>query len=177
MSLGLPGWAVVSEKRLAHITRVVALLDTWAARMDLAPVESQAWHDAGAWHDALRGADDVRLRHITGLYEAPVGLLHGPAAASQLAVDGEARRDVLEAIRWHTVGSAMWGRTGRALYMADFLEPGRTFLSDERAALADRVPVAFDAVFREVVRLRISWAIGSGKSVMPETLALWEAVR
>ncbi|MEI6738859.1 MAG: hypothetical protein WCK74_00980 [Gemmatimonadaceae bacterium] len=177
MTLALPTWAVVSEKRHAHIMRVVALLDTWAARMDLDRLAAQAWHDAGAWHDALRGADELRLRHITGMYEAPVGLLHGPAAASQLAVDGEARRDVLEAIRWHTVGCATWDQTGRALYMADFLEPGRTFLTEERAALAARVPVEFDTVFREVVRLRISWAIGSGKSVMPETLALWEAVR
>jgi hypothetical protein len=28
-----------------------------------------------------------------------------------------------------------------------------------------------------VVRLRLSWAIASGKGVMSETLALWEAVR
>ena len=31
----LPAWACVSEKRLAHIQRVTALLDTWSARLKL----------------------------------------------------------------------------------------------------------------------------------------------
>lgn len=177
MSLVLPEWAVVSEARRAHIARVVALLDGWASAMVLPSDEAQAWHDAGLWHDALRGADEGRLRCITGMDDAPIGLLHGPAAAAQLAVHGEARVDVLEAVRWHTVGHARWGRTGRALYMADFLEPGRTFLTEERAALAARVPVDFAGVFREVVQRRLVWAISAGKGVRPETVSLWDAVR
>ena len=40
-------------------------------------------------------------------------ILHGPAAAARLAREGETRADVLEAIRWHTLGSAHWGRTGQ----------------------------------------------------------------
>jgi 2-amino-4-hydroxy-6-hydroxymethyldihydropteridine diphosphokinase len=83
----------------------------------------------------------------------------------------------LEAIRWHTVGSSSWNRTGRALYMADFLEPGRPFMQADRAFLADQVPYAFDAVFRQVVRLRLEWTIREGKSLAPETVALWNAVR
>lgn len=173
----LPSWAIVGEKRRAHIERVVALLEQWGAAMALDAGERNAWADAGWWHDALRDADEPTLRALTGDADRPVGMLHGQAAASRLEEAGEQRAEVLEAIRWHTVGSSSWNRTGRALYMADFLEPGRPFMQADRAFLADQVPYAFDAVFRQVVRLRLEWTIREGKSLAPETVALWNAVR
>jgi 2-amino-4-hydroxy-6-hydroxymethyldihydropteridine diphosphokinase len=173
----LPSWAIVSDKRRAHIERVVALLDLWATRMELDADARRAWADAGWWHDALRDADESSLRALTGDLIRPLGMLHGPAAALRLEAHGEARGDVVEAIRWHTVGSIAWTRTGRALYMADFLEPGRQFMQADRAFLAARVPEAFDEVFRQVVRLRLEWAIREGKSLAPETVALWNDVR
>lgn len=173
----LPDWAIVSDKRRAHIERVVGLLERWAEAMHLDAAERSAWGDAGWWHDALRDADEVTLRDMTGDHDRPAGMLHGPAAALRLESLGEQRDEVLTAIRWHTVGSAAWGRTGRALYMADFLEPGRPFMQADRAFLADRVPDAFDAVFRQVVRLRLEWTIREGKSLAPETVSLWNAVR
>jgi len=174
---GLPAWAVVGEKRRAHIERVVALLDRWSAAMRVDARERAAWLDAGWWHDALRDADEATLRSLTADRERPLGMLHGPAAALRLEAEGEQRGEVLEAIRWHTIGSTAWARTGRALYMADFLEPGRQFMQADRAFLADRVPEAFDAVFRQVVRLRLEWTIREGKSLATETVALWNAVR
>ncbi|HRQ79046.1 MAG TPA: hypothetical protein PLY94_10660, partial [Gemmatimonadaceae bacterium] len=117
----LPEWAEVGEKRRAHIARVTALLDRWALQLRLDADEAQAWHDAGRWHDALRDASAETLRALADDAERPVETLHGPAAAVRLAREGETRRDVLDAIRWHTVGYAGWTRVGRALYMADFL--------------------------------------------------------
>ena len=84
---------------------------------------------------------------------------------------------MLEAIRWHTLGSAAWGRTGKALYMADFLEPGRPFLRADRAFLAAHVTADFDGVFRQVVRTRIEWTVREGKMLFPETAALWNSIR
>src|SRR5262249_732298 len=140
-----PSWSVVSEKRRAHVVRVVTLLDSWSRGMHLSAVEAKAWRDAGWWHDALRDADEKTLRAMTGEFHKPVGLLHGPAAALRLEANGEQRLDVLDAVRWHTVGSATWSQTGRALYMADFLEPGRKFMQAERAFLARLVPTAFNS--------------------------------
>lgn len=173
----LPEWAVVTPKRREHVARVVALLGQWAATMKLSSIESKAWLDAGAWHDALRDETEETLRAMTGDHDRPVGMLHGPAAALRLEANGEHRLDVLEAIQWHTVGNARWSRTGRALYMADFLEPGRTFMQADRAFLAARVPDAFDAVFRQVVRMRIEWVLREGKGMSAETVDLWNSVR
>jgi len=63
------------------------------------------------------------------------------------------------------------------LYMADFLEPGRTFDREKRAQLAARVPGDFDGVFRDVVRMRLGDRIASREKLLPETVALWESVQ
>ena len=176
-SIELPPWARVSPGRAAHIARVTALLETWAAAMSIDVATATAWRDAGLWHDALRDAPEGELREILGDHVTPAVLLHGPAAARRLAADGESRTDVLEAIAHHTVGSREWADTGRALYMADYLEPGRTFAREGRARLAARVPAEFDMVFREVVRQRVSWTEREGHPLHERTRALRESLQ
>ena len=175
--LALPAWAVVSPKRREHIARVTALLERWAAELALTPAEAAAWRDAGRLHDALRDLDEPRLRALAGDDAADVNVLHGPAAAARLAADGEARAELLEAVRHHTLGSATWGRVGRALYMADYLEPGRKFAQADRAFLVAHAPHDFDGVFRQVVRQRLEWTLREGKPLHATTVAMWNAVR
>ena len=176
--LELPLWAQVSEKRIAHIQRVTALLDEWARKLALGPEEARAWHDAGRLHDALRDAPEPLLRELAG--DSPgytTEMLHGPAAAEQMRRDGERRAELLDAVRFHTVGSAQWGKLGRALYMADYLEPGRKFTRADRAYLAAQVPHDFDATFRQVVRARLEWSLREGMRLFPEAVVLWNSVR
>ena len=176
----MPDWAQVGERRLAHITRVTALLDDWARQLHLDAAEAQAWHDAGRWHDALRDAPDAELQQATAgtaFAKHPMSTLHGPAAAIRLGREGERRDSVLMAVRWHTVGNPEWDRTGRALFMADFLEPGRQFMIADRAFLSSHLAHDFDGVFRQVVRMRIEWTVREGKTLFPETVALWNSVR
>lgn len=176
-ALPLPAWACVGEKRRAHIARVTALLAFWADRLGAAPEEARAMRDAGMLHDALRDAPEGQLRALSGDHASPVELLHGPAAAAVLAREGEPRTDVLEAIRWHTLGSPGWGRVGRALYMADFLEPGRKFAVADRAFLAMHAPHDFEGAFRQVVRMRLEWSLREGLELFPQAVALWNQVR
>lgn len=175
--IALPSWAQVTDKRRAHIARVTALLDHWAESLATSSDEAKAWHDVGILHDALRDAPENELRRLTGDVDRPMHILHGPAVAERLTREGEGRSDVLEAIRWHTLGSAHWGRTGKALYMADFLEPGRPFSRSDRAFLAAHAVTDFDGVFRQVVRTRIEWTVREGKMLFPETADLWNSVR
>ena len=178
VSLELPAWAQITEKRRQHIQRVTTLLDEWAAKLSLPADEAIAWHDAGRLHDALRDAPEDVLREMGGdSPEYPIEMLHGPAAAEQLARDGERRTELLDAVRYHTVGSAEWGRLGRALYMADYLEPGRKFSRADRAYLAAQAPYAFDATFRQVVRARLEWSLREGMRLYPEAVVLWNSVR
>lgn len=176
----LPSWASVGERRLGHIARVTALLDRWAREMRLPAAEAQAWHDAGRWHDALRDASEDELRPLTcgsSFATSPAGVLHGPAAATMLEREGERRPGVLLSVRWHSVGNPDWDQTGRALFMADFLEPGRGFMRADRAFLASLLPSDFDGVFRQVVRMRLEWTLREGNPLFPESVALWNSVR
>jgi HD superfamily phosphohydrolase YqeK len=176
-TLDLPDWARVSERRAEHIQRVTALLNAWSAAMRLPPAEARAFVDVGVLHDALRDATEAELRDVTGDRDSPLGLLHGPAAACMLERNGESRQDVIDAVRYHTVGSVGWGILGRALYMADFLEPGRKFMRQDRYFLSLQVPTSFDAVFRQVVRMRVEWTVREGNHLFPETVALWNSLQ
>ena len=174
----LPAWACVGDKRRAHIGRVTALLDEWAKAMKLTRSQRTDWHDAGRLHDALRDAPEDLLRSLAGdLPGFSIEMLHGPAAAERLIADGETRTELVEAIRYHTVGSPAWGRLGRALYMADYLEPGRKFSRADRAYLAAQVPRDFDATFRQVVRARLEWSLREGMQLYPQTVQLWNEAR
>lgn len=173
----LPSWAQVGDKRRKHIDRVVALLDQWAEAMQLSSAEHADWRAAGIHHDALRDAPEDQLRHLAGDSTREVEILHGPAVAMLLHAKGGFSPGVLSAIRYHTVGSPEWDRTGRALFMADFLEPGRNFARRDRAFLAAQVPTDFDGVFRQVLRARLEHSLREGFSLFPETVDLWNAVR
>jgi 2-amino-4-hydroxy-6-hydroxymethyldihydropteridine diphosphokinase len=177
VSLDLPLWAKVTEKRRAHIARVVTLIEQWADEMGVSARERCDWVDAARWHDALRDASRDVLRGLAGNAPYEPEMLHGPAAAAKLAEDGENRAQVLDAIRYHTVGSPEWKRTGRALYMADFLEPGRSFSREDRAFLSSQVPHDFERVFRQVVRMRLVYALNEGHTLFPETVQLWNSIR
>ncbi len=178
MKCELPEWAQAGDKRRAHIERVTALLDTWSKRMSLEKDERREWHDAGCLHDALRDAPESELRSLAG--DMPgfnLDMLHGPASAAYLESHGEKRRGLLDAVRYHTVGCERWTRTGKALYMADYLEPGRKFTRADRAYLAERVPNDFDGTFRQVIRARLEWSLREGMQLYTETVALWNTVR
>lgn len=173
---GLPSWAVVSAKRRAHVERVAALIRRWSAALRLPHDEAARWERAAWLHDALRDAPEAEMRRWAPWIEGPVELRHGPAAAARAELEGESDADILSAVRWHSVGWIGWGRAGRALYCADFLEPGRPFDREERAALADAFPDDPEGVLRDVVRRRFTWGDAQGWTHPPESIAFRRAV-
>ncbi|MEX2611302.1 MAG: HD domain-containing protein [Gemmatimonadota bacterium] len=169
----LPAWAEMSEKRRAHVERVADLLSAWAGALELDPLDRARWRATGILHDALRDADPATLRPIVppacAAWEA--GLLHGPAAAVRLAEDGVDDEPVLRGITFHTVGHPELDRLGRALFMADYLEPGRKVHAEHRAALRARMPADFDGVLRDLVAEHLAWLREKGHPILPETRA------
>jgi 2-amino-4-hydroxy-6-hydroxymethyldihydropteridine diphosphokinase len=174
--LELPTWAQVSRGRAKHIARVTSLLAAWADAMNLDTIEKQCWVDAGRYHDALRDAPVEELRALAGSGLEEVELLHGPAAAAMLERLGETRQNLLDAIRYHSIGWKDWDRVGKALYMADYLEPGRTFDQERREQLSARVAGYFDDTFRDVVRARMAYARAQGFTEYPESVELLESL-
>lgn len=158
--------------------RVAELLGGWAAELGLPEVERRRWRAAGLAHDLLRDSDPESLRvHLPPtLSHLPGPLLHGPAAAERLRIDGVEDGELLTAVAYHTVGDPRFEQLGRALYAADFLEPGRAFLPEWRAERRERMPGDFDDVVREVVSARIRHRIERAAPLLPRTLAFWNTM-
>ena len=172
----LPEWAVVTPRRREHIARVAALMRDWADRLHLSGGDRARWTAAGTLHDALRDAGAAELRELLGdeFADFPPPLLHGPAAAHRLAADAD--DELLDAIRYHTVGHPRLGRLGRALYLADFLEPGRDFAEGWRDGLRRRMPEALEEVLVEVIASRLGHLLEARRPIRAETAAFWSAV-
>jgi HD superfamily phosphohydrolase YqeK len=162
--VSLPPWAAVTPERRAHIERVVRLLDTWAAAGRAPDAERARWLKAGWLHDALRDAP------------AADELAHGPMAAERAARDGETDRGLLDAVRYHSLGYAGWDDVGKMLYLADYLEPGRSFDREARAALAARVPAERDAVLQQVAARRVTRVIEGRWPLVRETVDFWNSL-
>jgi HD superfamily phosphohydrolase YqeK len=160
----LPSWAVVTAERRAHVERVAALMAEWARVRRVPPAERERWLRAAWLHDALRDAP------------AATELDHGPACADRLMMEGERDQGLLDAVRYHSLGYARWDDVGKMLYLADHLEPGRSFDSATRAALRARMPGERDAVLTAVAGRRIEWIVRSGWLLAPETVAFWNAL-
>ena len=162
--MALPPWAVVTPERRAHVERVAALLSTWATAMHASDDEHARWLKAAWLHDALRDAP------------ATNELAHGPLAADRAAQDGETDRGVLDAVRHHSIGFARWDDVGKMLYLADYLEPGRTFDHELRRSLAARVPGERDAILKQVAARRIARVIDGRWPLLRETVDFWNAL-
>lgn len=152
----LPPWACVSALRQAHIHRVVALMSKWAERLELPEADRQRWRAAGRFHDALRDAPADDLRQLLSGDDAqlPAPLLHGPAAAVRLR--GLVDDEIVHAVRFHTTGHPDFEKLGEALYMADFLEPGRKPGDFVRRGMRRRAPTQWDDILADILDMRVA---------------------
>jgi HD superfamily phosphohydrolase YqeK len=174
----LPAWADASPSRRAHMGRVANLLERWAVDLDLDGDDILRWRAAGILHDALRDADPRTLAPMVNgaLENAPDDVLHAPAAAARLAADGVDDPALLRAIAWHPIGHPDLDRLGHALYLADYLEPGRTHAPARATRWRERVPVEMDAVLQEVAAERIAHALHRGRPLLDPTVRFWNGL-
>ncbi len=128
--------STLSPKRLIHSLNTAELCKNLAARFGLEP---QKGHWIGLLHDAARELPPEELLQRTqslGIrpdpqeQENPI-LLHGIISAeiarSRFGIE---ERELLEAIRHHTLGKPGLHPYGKVLYVADYIEPSRTFVDD-----------------------------------------------
>jgi HD superfamily phosphohydrolase YqeK len=174
----LPPWAKATPARQAHLRRVADLMEHWAVDLGLDRTDIVRWRAAGILHDALRDADPGELRPVVGsdLQDAPDDLLHGPAAAARLRADGVGDEPLLRAVAWHTVGHPDLDRLGHALYLADYLEPGRTHDPQRAAAWRERVPADMAAVLRELAADRIGHSLRQLRPLLEPTVRFWNGL-
>ncbi|WP_423928366.1 HD domain-containing protein [Candidatus Palauibacter sp.] len=172
-----PDWAVMTEARRRHTRRVGRLLWEWSRTLGHDRMRRIRWRAAGLLHDALKDESPETLGlEVEDAGAWPGSLLHGPACANRLRAAGVEDELLLTAIAFHTTGHADFGALGQALYMADFLEPGRRTLSRERAEQRRRMPSDWHAVLGEVATAKIVNLLRRGIPISPATAGFWRAV-
>lgn len=122
----------LSEKRYLHTIRVSQLAKQLAERfgVDVIRVEK-----AALIHDYLKETPNEQLQHYLVSANDPSQVLnahpilwHGPAAA-EIATDafGIADQSIIDAIRYHTTGRAHMNEVEEIVFIADYMEPSRSF--------------------------------------------------
>jgi len=128
-------------------------------------------HDLARLFPSDRLLAECAARHIAiGEFERrnPI-VLHAPLGA-ELARElfGVAEPDVLSAIRYHTTAAPVMSQLDAILYLADGLEPGRTF--PEREALEQLAFTDLDAAMCALLRSTLTYLAGRGLEAAPQTL-------
>lgn len=125
--------ARLSEARFRHTFGVaeeaVRLAEKWGA-------DEKAAYAAGLIHDyakelpreeAMRIAEKTGVLPDRGLLAYPA-LLHGPIAAYMAEREfGVTDPDILNAVMYHTTGRCGMSKLEKIIYLADFIEPNRSF--------------------------------------------------
>lgn len=99
---------------------------------------------------------------------------HGPAGAyfaeKKFGITDEA---ILTAIRDHTIGSEKMSLTGKILFVADYIEPGRKFPGVQTARALAMESLDQAAMFK--ITQTIIYLVEKGILVYPETLTVYNA--
>ena len=164
----------LTEKRFAHTMGVAetaqSLAEVWGA-------DSSRAFLAGLVHDCAKELLlDEAIKKLTengysfdGTEREFSMLLHAPCGAvlAKEIFDIE-DADVLNAVKYHTVGRPGMTLLEKIIYVADFIEPTRSFKEAEVLR-----KTAFEDLDRAVLNeadMVIKWNIDRGKSIHPDTV-------
>lgn len=171
----------VSEKRFEHMKGVARTAKRLAKIYGVDPAKAKL---AGILHDWDKDLDNDAIRQKVadlGL-EDEIGawvvenlpqVVHGPTAAAELARDyPQISPEIIAAIHKHTTAAPEMSDLDKIIYIADALEPTRTFgKADELRAMIGTV--SLDELYMEVYRFWIEALIGMGALLHPDTLTIW----
>jgi len=120
-----------SENRKNHIDGVVDTADKLAVRYG---ADRQKTKLAALCHDLYRGVKDealniyVKQLGLPKRYLDNANLAHAKIAAEMIKKDfGIEDEDVLNAVRYHTTGRAGMTVLEKVIFLADSIEPGRSY--------------------------------------------------
>jgi nicotinate-nucleotide adenylyltransferase len=173
--------ASLSRPRLAHSREVARLACELCVRFSL---DEDKGYIAGIAHDLAREKDSAELLSLAGSDGMPVtdgekaapALLHGRAAAFLLERLTEyADPEVLQAMRDHVTGRGGMGPLSRVLFVADFLEPTRDFVSPEFRRRT--TGLSLDEMVLAVLERKMYYVRAASGVLAPDSLALHGELR
>lgn len=164
----------LSPKRYKHSLNV---MDTAGKLADTYGLDVAKASLAGLIHDCAREirGNDVFLEcnrfniEISNVCKIQPELLHGPLGA-KLAEEQYGITDeiILNAVRWHTTGHENMDLMAKVIYIADYIEPGRSFPGIEEARQLAFKNIDSAMVFS--LDRTIRFVVSRGLLVHPDTI-------
>jgi HD superfamily phosphohydrolase YqeK len=160
--------SLMSEKRFLHSKAAadssLSLVRQYGERLDL-----DLCYKTALLHDIAREWSDEDLFSYVKVHDLQLEqeemeyplLLHAPVGAHLLK--GQGYEDPLSlAVRYHTLGSPAMGRLGLVLYIADYIEVGRTHLTDATRKALRSLP-SLEMICLEILRMQQRYLLAKGK--------------
>lgn len=167
----------LSEKRYIHS---LGVRDEACRLAVLYGADKDKAYVAGLIHDcakhmefsesiALCGKYNIKLDDITrrcpAIIHAPVGAV---LAESEYGIND---REILDAVRYHTVAREKMTLLDKIIYVADMTEPNRDFDGVDRLRQESREDI--DLAYKNALGRSIIYNISKGNAVHPNTLYAW----
>jgi predicted HD superfamily hydrolase involved in NAD metabolism len=156
----------LSAKRLKHSVGVSTTAVRLAGMYGADPEKACL---AGLVHDCAREMSNNILLQTAGAFGIVVTdvdkcepvLLHAPVGAAIACRDyGVLDAEVLQAIVWHTTGGPVMSLLDKIIFLADFIEPGRSYPGVDRLRvladynLQDALLAAYDQTLEHLIAKR-----------------------
>ena len=142
-------------------------------------VDEEATYLAAISHDMCKTMDHDTLlllakedgKEISELEKTKPSLLHGRAAAVKLSKDfGVQDKNILEAVSVHTFGKSGMGDIAKIVYVADKIEPGRSYIT--LSYMESLANLSLNNLVKTVLSNTILYLQKKGLEVAPDALDL-----
>jgi predicted HD superfamily hydrolase involved in NAD metabolism len=164
----------LKEKRFIH---TLGVRDTAVKLAKLYSENAAKASLAALLHDCAKSLSDKELIHMVSkkgckidwIHEKSPQLLHGHAAAIIAEDIMEVMdKDVLEAVTYHTTGKSNMSTLVKIIYLADYIEPGRSFPGVEE--LRKTAEVNLDEAVLMALEGTIKYVISCRQLLHPDTI-------
>ncbi len=170
----------LSQKRYQHTKRVLTTALELAQRYDVDEEETML---ASVFHDYAKYRPLDEMSHIIKQNELPIDLLsfhhelwHGPVASILVETEiGITNQRVKDAIYWHTTGRGNMSELEKVVYLADYIEPGRSFPG--LSLIQKKAKEDLDEACFMAVRNTIQFLLERERLIYPETINMYNHLK
>lgn len=170
--------ARLSKNRFEHVLRVELTALELAEKYD---IDREKTSIAALLHDVAKEEPDSEMRDLVISENLDLDLLqygsqiwHAPVGAVQARRDFEIiDEEILNAIKYHTIGTPDMTDVEKVIFVADYIEPGRNFDGVKKARkLADK---SLDRVIQYKIKDTIVDLVARKKKIYPKAIDSYNA--
>lgn len=171
---------VKPQLRLPRYEHTIRVTDTAINLAEKYQESAEAVILAAVFHDYAKYRDVAEMRQlIASESKLPDDLLtfhhelwHGPVGALLVGEEvGITDQAILDAIRWHTTGTANMSKIEKIVYLADYIEPARKFVGLEQVRSTAETNLDYACFL--AVRNTIQFLTSKERSIYPATLNMY----